>query len=272
MINAILSTPTPIWLDPGWLQVIIGIAGIIIAVIVTFASVNYGIRKQQSKKEISYYTISDTELLSIREEIEGLIEIYIKGKQVKNLNLTIINIQNSGNTPINPEDFKTPLEIKFTEIRKILEADIIKTQPNDLTPILKIDQEKVTVEPLLINKKEWIEIKILTASNKGAVRVEGRISGTEIKQRSEQMGIIEKTLTVGGALGIVGLITMFIGFVQIPTRPTPPPLPTPPLVLTEMTTGAIILFIGIILVTITSIWTTAKRLKLFITEKRKAPN
>jgi len=53
--------------DPAWIAVIIAVLAIIVAILIA--------RKQSNRKEVSYAIISNTLVLSIKEDIVGRVQV-----------------------------------------------------------------------------------------------------------------------------------------------------------------------------------------------------
>lgn len=156
------------WLrDPVWqfVGVVVGIATFVIAIF-----------WQQKRKKIAYEIISNTRLLSVKDEVKSRLQILFDQQPVNNLNLVILKIYNAGNEPIPPEDYKDKLAIEFGDSAQILEAEVVEVSPKNIQA--KIDQtpNSISLTPLLLNAGDSIKLKILLAKY-SHIHVTGRIAG-----------------------------------------------------------------------------------------------
>ena len=80
--------------------------------------------------------------------------------------------------------FVEPVSISFNPGVKILSAEIIETNPANLKPNLKLSENKIIHEPLLLNEKDSLTIKALLTGFKDNAKIlpNARIAGVrEIK-------------------------------------------------------------------------------------------
>src|SRR2546425_10907232 len=108
--------------DPVWQFIAVIIA--LIAIIVTLT--------QRYRKEIVYDIISDTPILSIKEEVKNRVKVLFDDKPMTNARLIILRIWNSGNVPIIPSDYIEPITLNFGADAEILDADILASIPDDI--------------------------------------------------------------------------------------------------------------------------------------------
>jgi hypothetical protein len=160
------------------INVSIGLLTIFVSVII--------FRRQQSRRSITYRTISATSLLSVNEEVKGEVKILYKDKAVSNVRLIILKIWNSGGTPILPQEYIDPIKFEFEENEEILDADVLETVPSNIIDkvrsSMKLDMKSVTFEPLLLNSKDSITFKVLLTQSKliKKIDVSGRIVGVNL--------------------------------------------------------------------------------------------
>ena len=147
---------------------IISVLALIVAIIFFYL--------QRTRKAISYEIISDVAVLSIREELDGKIELLYERIPVQNVHLIIVKIYNSGNISIRPEDYdeKHPITILLNEESEILSEEIVKMYPNNLDVIIKSNKNQLILEPFLLNKKEWVTVKMLVSGFKDDIEIENR--------------------------------------------------------------------------------------------------
>jgi len=139
--------------------------------------------KQRQKKVLSYEIVSDTPLLSVKEEIKTKLQILFEGKPVQQVYLGMVRVFNSGNMPIEVKDYDCPITLCFGEGAQILTAEIVKTDPNNLRPSINVKNNEIVISPILLNRGDFLTLKILATTSCDQMVVNGRIVGVkEIKQ------------------------------------------------------------------------------------------
>lgn len=160
--------------DPIWQFI-----GVIIAIL--FPLLLYVV--QRNRKEVAYEIVSNTPILSLRTEVKGKVQVLLDNKPVNEARLVILRIWNSGNQPIRTEDYdqKNPIKFNFGSGTEVLDADILETIPSDLKSrsILRLNSESIEIEPLLLNRKDSIKIKLLISRFNGDISIDGRIVGVK---------------------------------------------------------------------------------------------
>jgi ABC-type amino acid transport system permease subunit len=180
--------------DPLW-QFIAAIVGILLLIITIYF---YFLQRQY--KELSFEIISNTPILSKAKEIADKIQLLYDGKPVNNVNLIIIKITNSGNIPIIRTDYERPIAFYFDSKSKVLDAEVIKTVPDDLKIKLNTSNDKIILEPVLLNEADSLTLKIILSEYNGAIRPDARILGIK--------AILDKTNK-----GKNSLLLLLLGFV-----------------------------------------------------------
>jgi hypothetical protein len=164
--------------NPIWqfiLNVAIGFLTIIVSIII--------FRKQVNQKGITYEIISNTPILSLKEDVRDRVQVLFDSKPIVNVRLVILKIWNSGNIPISPYEYHDPIRFEFGKNAEILDTDVLETVPTDnrakVKASLKLDKESVMLEPLLLNSKDSITLKFLLAGTQlaGEIKVSSRIAG-----------------------------------------------------------------------------------------------
>lgn len=199
--------------DPMWQ--FIGASFTIITVI--FTAIFF--KMQHQHKALSYKILSYTPLV-IRDVIGEKLQIVFEGKPVEDVYLSIIKIYNSGNTPIVSNDYERPINLYFGENSQILTNEVIEKNPDNLEVTTHIEGTKIMLDPLLLNKKDSITLKIILSQpdiSNNNINIDGRIVGVkEIKEITENVIFHTlQVLSVGVLLGIVGSILIKMGTHEI---------------------------------------------------------
>ena len=91
--------------NPGWqiaINAAIGLLTIIVSIIIY--------RRQRNRRSITYEVVSDTPILSLKEEIKGRVQVLFDTKPVGEVRLVILKIWNSGDSPILPNEYIEPIK------------------------------------------------------------------------------------------------------------------------------------------------------------------
>lgn len=103
LLSTLDIQPTDIWHDTAFQFVVIAIVTFLAGII--GAIITYWIyRKQRSRKELSYQVVYMAPIALVRTDFKDRIEIKFDGKPVRNMNLLILKIWNSGNVAIKSEE------------------------------------------------------------------------------------------------------------------------------------------------------------------------
>lgn len=193
----------PILRDPVWqfVAVILGFTGIVTAVVLYVM--------QRRRKNLSYEIISRTPLLSAREELAGRFQILFEGKRVKEVQMVVVRITNSGNVPITTTDYERPVSLDLGDKAEVLGADVTDTKPDGLEVSIGVkERRRVVLNPSLLNPNDSITLKLLVSAYQGSLTVSGRIVGVrQIRIRGKGKEAVRFLLLAWVAAGVVALGT-----------------------------------------------------------------
>lgn len=166
--------------DPLWqfigvvFTVILGLLAIIVSIVIA--------GKQEKRKAIFYDVLSNTSLSSFKISNKLSMSIIFGRKRLEDVNLVYLEVWNSGNAEILPSDFYTPIKFEFGEKANVLEAIVLGTRPETIKNNVSINYEQnyLAIQPMLLNGKDAITLKILVSQYTGKTNVDARIAG--IKQ------------------------------------------------------------------------------------------
>lgn len=85
-------------------------------------------------------------------------------RNVENPNIIVLRISNAGIREIRVDDFDRPITVQFKD-SKLLALDVIGQSSPSMTISFKVDTShpnRVLLNPLLLNTREWIELQFLT--------------------------------------------------------------------------------------------------------------
>jgi hypothetical protein len=159
----------------GWCRdPVSGFLGVVLAVI----AIGWGVwswRASQTEKSLSFGVVSQLPLVSVRDDANGRLKVQFDGKPRRDLYQVVVRVINSGNVPIESDDFKRPLMFDFQA--PILSAGVAEATPPDLQPAIEAHSQRVTLKPLLLNQGDAITLKVIVASPGKHLVASARISG-----------------------------------------------------------------------------------------------
>jgi uncharacterized membrane protein len=160
-VPPILDLSNGIWQGIGAL---FGLAAIIVSLVFWWTA--------RQRKQLSYQVVSDTPLVSVREEAElkGRLKVLFDDVPAQDLDLraVIVRVFNSGNVAIGEDDyFGHPIELQFGENAEVLTASVIKTGPDDFVAKATPAGTKALIHPVLLNKGQSLEVKTLVKQKRG---------------------------------------------------------------------------------------------------------
>jgi len=164
--------------NPIWQLIVnaaIGLCTIIVTIII--------FSKQFNRRSITYEVISDTPMLSLKEEVKARVQVLFDTKPVGDVYFVILKMWNSGNTPILPTEYIDPIRFDFGEKAEVLDTDVLETVPRNIKDkvkaALKLEAGTLILEPLLLNSRDSITLKFLYTRTKltREIKVDARIVG-----------------------------------------------------------------------------------------------
>ena len=177
------------WLNsftPDW-KLIVAILALI------FAVYAYLRNKASSRKALSY-NFSSTELTRGGTGFAGL-ELVYEGRPIYAPSIVNVTIVNSGNVPIQRNDFEQPIKILFTG--QIVDEELFAYHVSDREPkelpvsctLLgtgRAVETGILVDPLLLNPGDKFVVAVLISEFSRELEVTARIVGVRSIQRQEQ--------------------------------------------------------------------------------------
>ena len=153
------------------------VASIVVAVATLLATIIIGYYTLVvNKKKIDFYVISKSPLVNIDDKYKNDLQIFYKGKEIKEAIALVLRICNSGNQAIRAKDFNRPISFEFKQETKIFNAKIIDVNPTNLRINFSIEDNIITLEKTLLNPKDSIKISLIASSSEQPV-IDARILG-----------------------------------------------------------------------------------------------
>lgn len=171
-------------------------------------------RLQRVHKGLAYEIISETAQVSLDEAVDGDLQIFFNNKRVHSIYVVSMKIFNSGNTPIQAEEFYKPLKISFSQEAEILSAKVWGI-PDEMRPQIELlTPQDMSLEPLLMNKGDTIFCEFLLSKFDGFLDVEGRVVGIK---RIQAKTSNNRVVWIKVFLGIYSIITTYQLYRVLPT-------------------------------------------------------
>lgn len=166
--------------DPDRMNTIIALITLVVGLVIGIITIQVANRR----KELKYSIISLAPLVSLHEDIQSKVQVLFDGKMVRDVQMVLIEIYNSGNLPILANEYDTPLRIIVDKDAKILATSIIRTEPKGIKiPPPEFNDTRVKFTPFLLNGGDRIRVKMLVTQLNNPPHLTGRIVGvSEIKQ------------------------------------------------------------------------------------------
>lgn len=171
---------------------------------------------QRKNKRLTYSILTETPLLSVDDELRGKIKIQYGRKSIQNIYLVLLQIQNQGNVDIASSDYEKPITFSF-ENSEILSIETVEVSPKSLTPTIISTLSSFTIEPILLNKKDHIVIKLLFSNYGRKVNVETHILGVKDIERFDKN---VELISWRKVRFDVAIITVFMVLVLLLTSPS----------------------------------------------------
>lgn len=113
----------------------------------------------------------------------------LNGQELDSPYLTVFDLKNNGSRPIPQADFEVPIAINAKEPVRVVSVELASVKPNDLKPIISINDGAITIQPLLLNPNDTLRMTAVTIGGNPEFSIRGRISGIQ------RIDIEDKTTT-----------------------------------------------------------------------------
>jgi hypothetical protein len=189
--------------DPLWqfVGVVVALGAIAISIILYM--------KSRSRKSLAYSIVSITRLLSVKTEIKKDLQMFYKGKPIEQVHLVLVKIVNNGNLPVTANDFERPFSLQFKKNTQILNAEVANANPSSLQPSIKVEEQKIIVDPILLNSSDSVTLKLLVSKLTCDFDVDARVVG--VREIREIGGTSFRSWVFIGLASFSGLFGYLIG-------------------------------------------------------------
>ena len=213
-MTKIIPSPAPNigleWLQPQTVFSLIGVIGLIVGGL--FALFKYV--KSRQRKEISYSIISDFLLANIQDNISSRdIKLTVDTKKVNNIRFITLRIRNTGNMPIEQDDYNKALWFLpkvVIDNGNLIDAQVAGTQPEGISTSTTIDDEgRVAITNTLLNSGDSIFINILLSDYQEIIKVNGRVSG--VKEIKPELFVAKQPFNISNFIGQMIVVLVLCG-------------------------------------------------------------
>ena len=205
--------------DPLW-----QFAGFVCATVALFASF-WIYQLQRPRKGVTYEVLSRTNLLTVREELEGKLQVLYEGEPAKSLSLIVLKLRNSGNQPILSADFERPISFCTGKESSLLTAAVTQVEPPEIEADFQINGNTLIVKPSLLNSGDEITFKLLVRDAGTVIYPDARIVGVKsVRKAVEGNRVFPVLVTTGVILFSVGTYFLFSNIPRAENRPPLPPV------------------------------------------------
>jgi hypothetical protein len=157
--------------DAAWqfFGVLLAFIAIIVAIAIYY--------RQKQRKELAFGLLSARNLVTVSDQVAGRVQITFDGVPVKNIQLVVIGLKNSGDKPLLAADFERPVTVGFGSRAKVLSAGIAKQSPANLGAEVIFRESQIQVSPLLLNSDDYLIVQVLLAAPSFEIKPDVRIVG-----------------------------------------------------------------------------------------------
>lgn len=204
--------------DPAWQFV--GVVLALAALAATF--IVYWLQRQ--RKALSYEVISKNQLLTVREELEGRLQVLYEGHPARDICLLVVKLSNSGNVPISAADYERPLSLGTGISSKILSGVVTDVDPENLAANIDIEESRVILRPILLNSKDSVTLKLLVSDFGGDVAIDCRVLGVKSISKADQITGYQALLMFVALTCLAVSAFLVAGFSPMPDVRSPLPI------------------------------------------------
>ncbi len=194
--------------DPLWqvIGVIIAIVGIVIVLIL------------RHRRSLSCILLSAIPLSNTISNAHEQLKVVFRKQILKQPFLLAFRFVNTGNIPLKPDDFMTPISIDFSKQTKVITAELIEENPNNLNTQIKAGQNNVEIQPMLLNPKDNFILKLLLDQFDKEININARITGIRKigKYPVSPLRALVLTFIFGISISLLAMLLFTVWFRVVP--------------------------------------------------------
>lgn len=193
--------------DWGFWGVVIGAIALIVTIVIYFL--------QRNVKRFAYRILTETSLVSVGRKVRGKIKVFYDDKEIENLYLVVLEIINNGNFEIRTSDFEEqPITINFPK-SNLVSVEVSKTSPKSLKPAISYEPTQVTIQPLLLNKKDSFTLELIFSKYGQMAEFNARIVGIKDIEDLSSLKEVEVSSANSNLIEIKKIVQSLVLFIAI---------------------------------------------------------
>lgn len=167
--------------------------------------------RENPRKELSFRVLHSKKIkpTSITTHLGSVTKVLSKNSRVRKGVYEIeIKIRNTGCASLERNHFGSPVTINFGRYASILDAVVAKAKPVYVTVDCSQDGRSVQILPALLNRGNWLKVKILV-QDPSYIEVEAHVIGIRRIYSTEDLFSID-----AAKFALIGLLLIVIGSVS----------------------------------------------------------
>lgn len=152
------------------------------------------------------------------------LKVVVGDVELKDPYLAVLELRSDGSKPIEPEQFKAPLDIRISDGARIVRANVTSTIPADLGAEVVTDAQTAKLAPLLLNPGDSVTMSIVTAGKEPQFAIRSRIAGISsvaiVSHAANKKSVRTYIGLTLGTLGFSVYLIAVMGLIVPSLRPT----------------------------------------------------
>jgi hypothetical protein len=134
---------------------------------------------QRKPKHLDYWIMFDAPILSKRASSVSDLKVIMDDQELKAPHIVTVRVINSGKEPVKAEDYRDDITVTYSDGSPSLDASIPKESSPGIAgpPALHVGDRAVSVQPSLLNAKEWFDLQLICDGKPGDIKVAARFVG-----------------------------------------------------------------------------------------------
>jgi hypothetical protein len=193
--------------------IIVAIAGLAISVLTYIYT--------REDRHLDYQIIINTQLLHPDAATLGgwlRLRLSYGDEYIDDPYLIVVQLINTGNRPIRPEEQVEPIHIDFGDTVRVLYAETV--EGSRVETDIYLEEHHVKIPPVLFNQGDWIAVKLLT-DRKGTPDIRGRIVGVREFRPCSPAAYTRLERWISLPIGSIALSLYVLGLTAISIRGLP---------------------------------------------------
>lgn len=140
--------------------------------------------------------------------LKGL-KLSLDGKDVNHGYIAVLELLNTGSQPLPLAAYEAPIEITTLAASRVLRAEVSATVPSDIRPQVSTSGSVISIQPLLLNPTDKIQLTILTDGATPVFSARARIAGVPSVEVSAEPGDIHPKREAW-VMAVMGVLLLFV--------------------------------------------------------------